>query len=98
MGDDDEELEGHVSEALRIVLFGVNGQVGHRLQQTLTAVGYEVTGIDRARCDLASATAKDIATIIRAVEPQLVINATAYTGVDAAETDTTMARRISPSA
>jgi dTDP-4-dehydrorhamnose reductase len=94
VGGDDEELEGHVSEAPRIVLFGVNGQVGHRLLQTLNTAGYEVTGIDRARCDLATATAKEIATIIRAVEPQLVINATAYTGVDAAETDNAMAQRL----
>lgn len=94
MGADHEKLEGHVSEAPRIVLFGVNGQVGHRLLQTLGAVGYEVTGIDRARCDLATATAKDIAVIIRAVEPALVINAAAYTGVDAAETDTASAHRI----
>ncbi|MFZ4541674.1 MAG: dTDP-4-dehydrorhamnose reductase [Rickettsiales bacterium] len=78
----------------RIVLFGITGQVGSRLMETLTATGYEVTGIDRARCDLATATAKDIATIIRAVEPQLVINATAYTGVDIAETDTIMATRL----
>ena len=83
-----------MSEAPRIVLFGVNGQVGHRLLQTLMDAGYEVTGIDRARCDLATATPKDIAVIIRAVEPQLVINATAYTGVDAAETDAAMAERL----
>ncbi len=83
-----------MSDSQRIVLFGVNGQVGHRLLETLTVAGYEVTGIDRARCELATATAKDIATIIRAVEPQLVINATAYTGVDAAETDAAVARRL----
>ena len=83
-----------MNEAPRIVLFGVNGQVGHRLLQTLTDADYEVTGIDRVRCDLATATAKDIAVIIRAVEPQLVINATAYTGEDAAETDAAMAERI----
>lgn len=78
----------------RMVLFGINGQVGARLMQTLTEAGYEVTGIDRARCDLAVATPKDIAVILRAVEPQLVINATAYTGVDLAETNAEMAQRI----
>jgi dTDP-4-dehydrorhamnose reductase len=94
VGERNEELEGHVSGAARIVLFGMNGQVGNRLMCTLAEAGYEVTGIDRARCDLANATAKDIATIIRAVEPQLVINATAYTGVDAAETDSALANCI----
>jgi dTDP-4-dehydrorhamnose reductase len=87
-------MEGHVSEPTRIVLFGMNGQVGSRLMATLADAGYDVTGIDRARCDLASATPKDLAVIIRAVEPALVINATAYTGVDAAETDAAMAERI----
>ncbi len=87
-------MEGRVSDPKRIVLFGMNGQVGGRLMATLAAAGYEVTGIDRARCDLAMATPKDIAVIIRAVEPALVINASAYTGVDAAETDATMAERV----
>ena len=98
MGRNDETVEGHVSDAPRIVLFGVNGQVGHRLLETLGDAGYEVTGIDRARCDLASATAKDIATIIRAVEPVAVINAAAYTKVDAAETDAATAHRINAEA
>lgn len=78
----------------RIVLFGTNGQVGFRLNAAFTAAGYEVTGIDRARCDLATATAKDIAVIIRAVEPQLVINATAYTAVDKAESEPALAQRL----
>jgi len=94
MGEHHEALEGHVSEPTRIVLFGPNGQVGARLMATLALAGYEVTGIDRARCDLASATPKDIAVIIRAVEPALVINATAYNAVDAAEGDAAMAERI----
>jgi dTDP-4-dehydrorhamnose reductase len=83
-----------MSEAQRIVLFGMNGQVGSRLMETLAAAGYEVTGIDRARCDLATATPKDIAVIVRAVEPVVVINATAHTGVDAAEQDGALAHRI----
>ncbi len=94
MGEHHEAMEGHVSEPTRIVLFGMNGQVGGRLMTMLADAGYEVTGIDRARCDLATATPKDIAVIIRAVEPALVINATAYTGVDAAETDATLAERL----
>ena len=94
MGDHHEAVEGHVSEPTRMVLFGMNGQVGARLMETLVQAGYEVTGIDRARCDLASATPKDIAVIIRAVEPSLVINASAYNAVDAAEGNAVMAERI----
>ena len=94
MGGDDETVEGHVSEAPRIVLFGMHGQVGSRLMETLGAAGYEVTGIDRARCDFTMATAKDVGVIIRAVEPQLVINAAAYTAVDGAETDAACAQQV----
>lgn len=87
-------MAGHVSEVTRIVLFGVHGQVGRCLHSAFTRAGYEVTGIDRTRCDFATATAKEIAVIIRAVEPQLVINAAAYTAVDLAETETALAMRI----
>lgn len=83
-----------MSAARRIVLFGIHGQVGSRLLTTLTVAGYEVTGIDRARCDFAQATPKEIALILRAVEPQLVINAAAYTAVDAAEKEEAAAMRI----
>lgn len=83
-----------MSEPARIVLFGVSGQVGSRLLTTLTHAGYEVTGIDRARCDFTTATAKEIAVILRAVEPQLVINAAAYTAVDASENAAALAMRI----
>ena len=87
-------LGATMSEAARIVLFGVNGQLGHCLVNAFTDAGYEVTGIDRAGCDFARATAKEIAVIIRAVEPQMVINAAAYTAVDLAESKTAIAMRI----
>jgi len=83
-----------MSEPLRIVLFGKNGQVGSRLLTALTHAGYEVTGIDRSTCDFARATAKDIAVIIRAVDPAIVINAVAYNTVDMAENEEATAMRI----
>ncbi|MES2985138.1 MAG: dTDP-4-dehydrorhamnose reductase [Pseudomonadota bacterium] len=78
----------------RVVLFGMNGQVGSRLMETLSDAGYEVTGIDRARCDFEQAGAKEIGIIIRAVEPVLIINAAADTAVDAAEAAPARAHRI----
>lgn len=91
-------MEGHVSEPARILLFGTSGQVGNRLMTALGSAGYEVTGIDHARCDFATATPKEMATILRAVEPQLVINAAAYTAVDLAETETSLVNRINAEA
>lgn len=88
-------MEGHVvAEAPRIVVFGKNGQVGHRLMETLTTAGFEVTGHDRTSCNLDTITVKELFSLINAVEPALVINATAYTGVDAAETDAAAPKRL----
>lgn len=81
-------------EATRIVLFGISGQVGSRLMTTLADAGYEVTGLDRRTLDFATATAKEIAVKLRAVEPHLVINAAAYTAVDGAEKEVALANRI----
>jgi dTDP-4-dehydrorhamnose reductase len=87
-------MEGHVNEPLRIVLFGISGQLGSRLMTTLADAGYEVTGLDRRTLDFTTATAKEIAVKLRAVEPHLVINAAAYTAVDAAENEVALAQRI----
>jgi len=87
-------MAGYVSEPQRIVLFGAQGQLGSRLLQALTFAGYEVTGIDRSRCDFSHASVRDIAVILRAVEPQLIINAAAYTAVDMAEREVAQAMRI----
>lgn len=78
----------------RILLFGSRGQLAFRLNETLIQAGFDVTAIDRAQCDFANTTPKQIATIIRAVEPQLVINAAAYTAVDNAESEPELAQRI----
>lgn len=77
-----------------ILLFGPTGQVGARLMTALEQAGYEVTGIDRARCDFLTADEKSVATIIRAVEPALIINAAAYTDVEVAESQPEEAHRV----
>ena len=83
-----------MSNIAHILLFGTTGQLGGRLMESLSAAGYEVTGIDRARCDFTTATPKDIAVMIRAVEPKLIINAVAYTAVDKAENEPELGQRI----
>lgn len=77
-----------------ILLFGSNGQLGARLTAALTYAGYEVTALDRAQFDFAEATAKQVETTLRAVEPALIINAVAYTAVDKAESQYDLALRI----
>jgi dTDP-4-dehydrorhamnose reductase len=83
-----------VNTPLRVVLFGASGQVGTRLVAALDAAGYDVTALDRARCDFLNADEKKIETIVRAVEPAFIINAAAYTDVDGAERNPADALRI----
>jgi dTDP-4-dehydrorhamnose reductase len=76
---------------VRILLTGVNGQVGWELQRTLAPLG-EVIAADRSRLDLA-----DTAGIRRAVDaiaPDLIVNPAAYTAVDKAESEPALAYTI----
>lgn len=80
---------------MRIVVTGRNGQVGDALLRSLDGLG-EVIALDRAQLDLTDADA--IRTALRELQPSIVINAAAYTAVDAAESDEAMAFRINADA
>jgi dTDP-4-dehydrorhamnose reductase len=67
----------------RILITGINGQLGQELQQTLAE--YDVIGVGRETLDL---TQPDkISQMMDEVRPELVINAAAYTAVDKAESE-----------
>ena len=83
-----------MSDAPSLLLLGANGQLGQRLNRAFSHAGYEVTALDRAACDFATADQKAIEVKLRAVDPQLIINAVAYTAVDRAETEEVLATRI----
>lgn len=74
-----------------ILLIGSGGQVGQELQQTLSAVG-AVTAISREALDLTRLD--QIRATIRQVEPDLIVNAAAYTAVDKAESESELANLI----
>jgi len=78
-----------------MVITGARGQVGGALQASLNGMG-TVIALDRAQLDLANADA--IRTALRELRPTLVINAAAYTAVDAAESDQASAFRINADA
>jgi dTDP-4-dehydrorhamnose reductase len=69
-----------------IFLTGANGQVGHELRSTLAPLG-PVLATTRDTLDLSNEAA--IRAAVRAAAPRLIVNAAAYTAVDAAETDET---------
>lgn len=75
----------------RILLTGVDGQLGQELQRTLAPLG-EVTGVGRPTLDLTSSDR--ICQIIAEIKPDLIVNAAAYTAVDKAETESELAHLI----
>lgn len=78
-----------------ILLIGTNGQVGRELNRMLPRVG-DLTSLDRSRLDLSKP--EEIRNAIRAVRPQWIVNAAAYTAVDKAESEQSVARAINAEA
>jgi dTDP-4-dehydrorhamnose reductase len=76
---------------VKILLVGKNGQVGWELQRTLAPLG-DVVAVDRQGMDLANPDS--ILSAIRAVRPDLIVNAAAYTAVDKAESEPELAMAI----
>lgn len=70
---------------MKVLLSGAGGQLGRELSCLLPERGYESVFLNRADLDITDSRA-----VVRSVEehaPDLVINAAAFTGVDAAETE-----------
>jgi dTDP-4-dehydrorhamnose reductase len=65
-----------------ILLIGSNGQVGTELQHTLSS-NYKVITVARPQIDLTQP--ENLRQIIRETQPEIIINAAAYTSVDKAE-------------
>src|SRR5437879_3551593 len=78
-----------------ILLIGTNGQVGRDLNGTLRRVG-DVTALDRKKLDLTRS--EEIRRAIRAFRPSLIVNAAAYTAVDKAESEESVARAVNADA
>lgn len=79
----------------RVLVTGADGQVGRALLESF-AGSAEVIGFNRACLDLANAD--QIRERVRAVAPDIIVNAGAYTAVDRAETERDLAFAINASA
>lgn len=80
---------------LKILLLGKNGQVGWELQRSLSVLGERVA-LDRHSPDLCGdlANLPGLAQTVRAVRPDVIVNAAAYTAVDKAESEPMLARTV----
>ncbi len=81
--------------APKILLTGVNGQVGWELRRTLGALG-EVVALDSRMLDLTDGAA--IRDAVRAMVPDIIVNPAAYTAVDKAESEPERAHALNATA
>ncbi|AQQ41690.1 MULTISPECIES: dTDP-4-dehydrorhamnose reductase [Burkholderia] len=77
--------------AHRILVTGVNGQVGFELARTLQGLG-TVVALDRGALDLSNPDR--IRSVVREIRPTLIVNPAAYTAVDKAEQERDLAMAI----
>lgn len=77
---------------MKILVTGANGQVGHCLQQQLSESNWEFIALTRAELDISDAQAVENA--IQKIQPDVIINAAAYTAVDKAEQEHELAFAI----
>jgi len=75
---------------MKILITGVNGQVGHALMRKMT--DHELIGLTRQDCDLTNLD--QIKEAIDYHQPELIINPAAYTKVDQAEEEPELAFQI----
>jgi len=76
---------------MKILLLGKTGQVGFELHRTLSALG-AITAPGREQLDLTNEQA--VTNYLAQTQPNLIVNAAAYTAVDAAEENRQTAQRL----
>ena len=79
---------------MKILLAGINGQLGQELHPMLVKLG-DVTWVDRETLDLSQPDM--IRQVIAEVKPDLIVNACAYTAVDKAESEPDLAMAVNGS-
>ncbi len=79
------------TQTMQILLLGKTGQAGFELHRTLSPLG-PITAPGREELDLTSEQA--VADYLAQTQPNLIVNAAAWTAVDAAETQQAEAQRL----
>ncbi len=80
---------------MKVLLFGKSGQVGWELQRSLAPLG-EIVALDADSSELCGdfTNPEEISATIRAVSPDVIVNAAAHTAVDKAESEPDLVRTI----
>jgi dTDP-4-dehydrorhamnose reductase len=76
----------------RWLVVGANGMLGHDLMDVIAESGHGVVGMDLPDIDITSP--ESVAAALDTVAPDVVVNAAAYTAVDAAEEHEDVALRV----
>lgn len=77
---------------MKVLVTGVNGQLGYDVVKELDERGHQPIGVDREEMDLTSTA--QIKECIEKVKPEVIIHCAAYTAVDKAEDEEELCRRI----
>jgi dTDP-4-dehydrorhamnose reductase len=80
---------------MKILLLGKNGQLGWELQRSLAVLG-DVVALDRSSAEQCGDlnNLAGLAHTVRALQPQVIVNAAAYTAVDKAECERDLTRTV----
>ena len=82
---------------MKLLLLGKNGQVGWELQRSLAPLG-EIVALDRSMSGGDVSDLSALADVIRGVQPDVIVNASAHTAVDKAESEQSLALRLNAEA
>jgi len=83
---------------MKILLFGKNGQVGWELQRSLSVLG-ELVALDRHSTPCGDLSQPQrLQETVRALRPDVIVNAAAHTAVDKAESEVDLARILNAAA
>ncbi len=85
---------------MNILVFGKDGQLGKAFQSVLETQKlhalHRIYFVGRAQCDFSNADA--VSNLLQEIQPQLIINAAAYTAVDQAEQEIDLAYAVNANA